>query len=125
MRRCVLVLMLVLLPLQWSWAAVGSVCAHEPDGQHFGHHLHQHAGEADAHVDDEGGESPAGGAGDGASLGAHPDCHSCHGLGLGALGGPTESALGWTVNRQLFFYRHHLPDPPVEGLLRPPVIPVA
>lgn len=45
MKRLVLVLMALLLPLQLSWAAVGEYCPHEsvPQGaQHFGHHEHVH-----------------------------------------------------------------------------------
>lgn len=50
MRRWLLVFLVVLLPMQLSWAAVASYCQHESDSattsQHVGHHEHQH--EADA-----------------------------------------------------------------------------
>ena len=50
MRRWLLIFIVVLLPLQLSWAAVASYCQHESDtaitSQHLGHHEHQH--EADA-----------------------------------------------------------------------------
>ncbi len=44
MRRLCLILMLLVLPLQVSWAAVSSYCKHESGtaAQHFGHHYHQH-----------------------------------------------------------------------------------
>ena len=49
MRRFLLILLLALLPLQFSWAAVAGYCQHEtgPAAKHFGHHAHQH-GKADA-----------------------------------------------------------------------------
>ena len=44
MRRWFLVLMLVLLPLQFSWAAAGAYCQHQQPhaAQHVGHHFHKH-----------------------------------------------------------------------------------
>ena len=44
MRRWLLVLLLVLLPSQMTWAAVGVYCTHErqPTAQHLGHHQHEH-----------------------------------------------------------------------------------
>lgn len=74
LRRLVLILMLALLPVQWTWAAAASVCQHEEmvvnaDGSsappHFGHHEHKH--EADH---DHGGSDGNGGI--------DVDCPSCH-----------------------------------------------
>lgn len=51
MRRRLAIVLLALLPLQFSWAAVASYCGHETQAAtgHFGHHGHpQHA---DAPVD--------------------------------------------------------------------------
>jgi hypothetical protein len=47
MHRCFAILLLCLLPLQFSWAAVGAYCGHETGkhAQHLGHHEHQHAGQ--------------------------------------------------------------------------------
>jgi len=45
MLRCiVLITMLLILPLQMSWAMAGAYCGHElgADAQHFGHHDHEH-----------------------------------------------------------------------------------
>ena len=44
MRRYLAILLLAMLPLQFSWAAVASYCAHESQGSagHFGHHDHVH-----------------------------------------------------------------------------------
>ena len=44
MRRWLSILLLVFLPFQFSWAAVGNYCQHESgtQAQHFGHHEHTH-----------------------------------------------------------------------------------
>lgn len=45
MRRWLLILLIAFLPLQFSWAAVASLCAHEEtpaQARHFGHHEHEH-----------------------------------------------------------------------------------
>lgn len=44
MRRLFILLMLCLLPLQISWAAVANYCDHEQgaNSQHFGHHEDEH-----------------------------------------------------------------------------------
>lgn len=73
MRRWFAILLLALLPLQFSWAAVAVYCGHESDAlaQHLGHHEHQHAGHASAekHADPAGKDAPAG---------ADLDCGHCH-----------------------------------------------
>lgn len=68
MRRWLLIFVLALLPLQFSWAAVARYCGHENaapgSGTHFGHHPHEHtAAPADAKL-----------------VGAEvdDDCASCH-----------------------------------------------
>ncbi|WP_395702250.1 cation efflux protein, CzcI family [Aquabacterium sp.] len=44
MRRFVIVLMMLLLPLQSTWAAAAAYCAHETEVavKHVGHHQHEH-----------------------------------------------------------------------------------
>ena len=44
MRRLIIIFMLVMLPLQVSWAAIAAYCNHETGAaaQHLGHHEHQH-----------------------------------------------------------------------------------
>lgn len=74
MRRWFAILMLVLLPFQFTWAAVASYCGHERGvaAQHFGHHEHQH------HADS--GAAQADGDGSGKTLGGNDfDCANCHG----------------------------------------------
>jgi hypothetical protein len=70
MRRFVALFMLILLPLQFSWAVAAAYCQHEsaPEVQHFGHHDHRH----DAHVSaDKSPETKLPGAADN-------DCNVCH-----------------------------------------------
>lgn len=44
MRRCLVLVLLLWLPLQFSWAAAAGYCGHEQrkGAAHFGHHAHQH-----------------------------------------------------------------------------------
>lgn len=44
MRRWLSILLLVLMPFQFSWAAVATYCEHESGtrAKHFGHHEHKH-----------------------------------------------------------------------------------
>lgn len=108
MHRIIFIFMMVLLPLQWSWAAAGSVCDHEVGDGHFGHHMHQHHDEdADDHEAD--------------ALGNHPDCDACHGQGIGYV--PMFLAISptWAAHALAPDGGHYLPDPPVESFLRPPL----
>ena len=75
MRRLVVLILLCLLPLQVSWAAVADHCGHEPGKatQHFGHHDDEHkafSGEFD--LDKQPGKYDVG----------HDHCHMSGFLGL-------------------------------------------
>ena len=78
MRRWLTILLLVMLPLQFSWAAAAAYCEHETSAsaRHVGHHEHEHQ----AGVDD----TPAGASAEKASnaKGGEPaadnDCGYCH-----------------------------------------------
>jgi hypothetical protein len=75
MRRVVAILLLLVLSLQFTWAAAASYCEHDQDTttQHVGHHEHQHGDVAQV--------SPSADAPDpeGTKAGAaHADCASCH-----------------------------------------------
>jgi hypothetical protein len=81
-RRFLAIVLLALLPLQFSWAAVASYCGHEEQAgaTHFGHHEHQH--HADAGADAEGIVGPdttADAPGDMAPGAMDLDCNHCHG----------------------------------------------
>lgn len=68
MYRFVALLVLCLLPLQWTFAAVSEYCKHETgpaEQQHVGHHSHQHV---DPPVDD----------GDQKKASFDWDCPACH-----------------------------------------------
>jgi hypothetical protein len=75
MRRWFAILLLAVLPLQSTWAAVAAYCGHESNSQvqHLGHHEHQHLGGAVA-------AAPHSGAADAdAPAGFDFDCGHCHG----------------------------------------------
>ena len=81
MRRFLAILLLALLPLQFSWAAVASYCGHEAQAkvEHFGHHEHQHHAGSVGHADiDPGVGSDA--DGDKPSRAMDLDCGQCHGF---------------------------------------------
>lgn len=72
-RKALVLLMLVLLPIQFVWGAATGYCQHETStaDTHFGHHVHEHQAK------------PAAGAKDASEAdrsigGDHPDCPSCH-----------------------------------------------
>lgn len=82
MRRIFAIVLLALLPLQFSWAAVATYCGHEEQAgaTHFGHHEHEH------HADSSGNAEPladldatADAAGDKAPGAMDLDCGHCHG----------------------------------------------
>lgn len=75
MRRWLLLLMLVVLPMQFASAAAATYCRHEPGvSKHFGHHEHRHqaSGDQKSALESAGDESHTGTA-----LG-DPDCEYCH-----------------------------------------------
>lgn len=83
MRRWLTVLLLVLLPLQSSWAAVATYCTHETGAaaDHVGHHdhaSHAHGGKVADPSDERSTEAPSAPA---SSL----DCGHCHGYSVGLL----------------------------------------
>ena len=70
MKRLLIILMLIVVPLQLSWAAAAAYCEHEskPKTVHFGHHEHQHIASAEEIKSDA---SKSAATVDG-------DCTSCH-----------------------------------------------
>ena len=109
--------MMCLLPLQWSWAAAASLCQHESDGLHFGHHDHSKAA---SELKSSGCSSTPSHSGDG----QHPDCKGCTGIGTGLVGSATHVA-NWDSVRPRPRVSPFVPEPPVEQLLRPPLPLVA
>ena len=88
MRRLLAIVLLVLLPLQFSWAGVAPYCGHEEQAgaNHFGHHEHQHPAEigidAASDADLDAGSTPTTDVPAGKLAGAPDlDCGHCHGAG--------------------------------------------
>ena len=126
MRRFLLIVLMFVLPLQWSWAAAASLCGHEvagPAAQHFGHHQHEHHGaEAGHDADKAEGADKKTGLG---SLGADPDCGVCHGLGAAFLTAVDAQAPPWIGADAFSRYQAAVPDRSPDTLLRPPLSLVA
>ena len=74
MRRLLVLLFALLLPLQFAWGVTAAYCQHETatsqGAAHFGHHEHVHHGEL---------KKPASG-----KLVIDNDCGACHGSGTAA-----------------------------------------
>lgn len=77
MRRLLVILMMVVLPLQLSWAAAAGYCQHESSSvaSHFGHHVHKHLAKS--------GDSKLGTSA--SKLVADDDCTVCHLGGVGIV----------------------------------------
>jgi hypothetical protein len=85
-RRFLAIVLLTLLPLQFSWAAVATYCGHETEAAagHLGHHDHQHHAGADTHAglaaDADTDTDADGDNGDNAPSAMDLDCGHCHGF---------------------------------------------
>lgn len=68
MKQLLVILLLIIVPFQLSWAAAGDYCQHESGAtaQHFGHHTHQHQDNLEK------------ARGKIKSAKIHPDCGACH-----------------------------------------------
>jgi hypothetical protein len=64
-KKLFFIFLLIMLPLQSSWAAAASYCQHEQTSTHFGHHAHQHETQSDT-------------SDTSTSTNAHSDCGYCH-----------------------------------------------
>ena len=83
MKRLLVVFLLLSVPFQITWAAVGAYCQHEAgaSGKHFGHHAHQHR----AVPGDDSRDNPA--------VKLHPDCGYCFVGGVGVAASTFAIAL--------------------------------
>jgi len=70
MKKWMAIWLLVLLPMQLSWAVVAGYCQHETGAtaKHPGHHTHDH----------QAADHPESGNDGLASPGVHHDCATCH-----------------------------------------------
>ncbi len=79
MRRKIIIFLMFLLPMQFSWAAVSAYCEHEAQvaSKHIGHHDHKHQSKPSNTDDSAGSESK--------SSNFDADCGVCHAGCLVAL----------------------------------------
>jgi hypothetical protein len=116
MRKFVAILFLLILPLQWTTAAVAAYCQHEQDGktqQHLGHHAHEHQASA-AQVDYAPGNSDF-----------DADCPSCHAHFAQAIVDADQPMLPVSQSRGAMAYLAFIPSPPTASLFRPPLADLA
>lgn len=81
-KKLFVIFLLLVMPLQASWAVVASYCQHEQDvtAQHFGHHEHAHEHHDEASDKDSSSKRGA-------------DAHDCHGHTVGLLVTPFTLSL--------------------------------
>lgn len=116
MRKFVAILFLLIVPLQWSTAAVAAYCQHETESkaqQHVGHHAHVHQASADL-----GGSDPANSDFD-------ADCPSCLAHYAQVAIPVDHAATPICGDRNAAPYRATLPEPPLGSLFRPPLADLA
>lgn len=82
MKRWISILFLVLLPLQFGWAAASAYCQHETGAaaRHFGHHEHQHRAAWGVDESDKSSGQQAGVV--------HADCAGCHASSVAVMHEP-------------------------------------
>lgn len=120
MRKFVTLLFLLLLPLQWTTAAVAAYCQHEQDGQarqHIGHHAHEHQAAADQARSDSGNAD--------FDVGFDSDCPSCHAHFIQALLDSDSPAFLTSQGGKIMAYPAFLPTPPPSSPFRPPLADLA
>jgi len=118
MQRIVLVLLLMLLPVQWTWAAAASICRHETSihANHFGHHEHRHDHTTSVTLsvdvaDDIQGQSDSG---------VHADCATCHAAVPGLMMPPAIVLGEQSPLLALTPYQRSVTTGVPERLIRPP-----
>lgn len=109
MKKFLLIVLLLVLPLQYSWAAAAVYCQHERGAApHLGHHAHQHQAQDGQAQDDDGGG--------GASKAFHADCESCHLFSHAALVPDMPAPLASMAQSHRAtparHYASHIPDSP-------------
>mgnify|MGYP001396302856 CR=1 FL=1 len=110
MRRLLALFLLVLLPLQFSWASVAAYCQHEAgsQAQHFGHHDHQHQ-DVDKQDKTEG-KLPGG---------VDYDCSACHAGCAVALNSAVPALISAYTSDVVDGYWFTIASPPVSEPERP------
>lgn len=106
MSKWLAVFLLLLLPLQITWAAANAYCHHESDvaSEHFGHHDHEHkAVDTKDPVKTDGGDS---------------GCTACHWCSFVSTPTATLPSVFETGILNVA-YLPTLPPPPIERIERP------
>jgi len=104
-KKLLIIFLLVLIPLQYSWAAVAVYCQHEKEETtHVGHHKHEHAGKAQQADADSALSAP------------HDDCSYCHQACQAPLA-PSATTLSQVIEKLSFasvpaLYESHIPEGP-------------
>jgi hypothetical protein len=113
MKKILLILLLFVIPFQFSWAAAAVYCQHEAgSSSHFGHHSHQHK------VQDQDQNKAKDSKTDAAkSLEKyHGDCESCHLFShaslISAFAEPARLDAQGHLQPRPRSYRSHIPAPP-------------
>lgn len=111
MRHWLVIALLMVLPLQLSWAAASGYCRHETGAaaQHFGHHFHQHKASDGSHAAADLAKQVQG----------DPDCMSCHAGCLSALTVELPMELGVEQPVQLLDPPDAFSSWPADPLERP------
>ena len=110
LRRWLSILLLIWLPLQFSWAAAASQCRHEEGqaAQHLGHHLHLHK---KAPADEPDSKKEAG-----AKVAVDADCAHCHLSSMQSIAASPLHMAGETGQAPVpdlpDRYRSHVPSGP-------------
>lgn len=98
MKKLLLILLLTILPIQYSWSMAAVYCQHEPGKvSHFGHHTHQHQAQPDDGADKS---KPSK---------IHTDCEVCH----HAVQASAPAADGVAMTQAV---STHAPPPPSQYL---------
>ncbi len=107
-KKLLLIFLLIVLPVQYSWAVVAVYCQHEKkESTHLGHHQHEHEAQNQQTLTDDGSSTP------------HDDCTYCHQACQASLV-PTLAVLPYSdrllqSDRIQIFFTSYIPD----GLERP------
>lgn len=114
MHRLVALFVLILLPMQWTYAAVGSYCRHEAtaESSHVGHHEHKHEQGNFAEDNDK----------DDRDSFDDQDCPTCHcsfayGVNVGEA-----ASLPAKVSAPILFRSQAIPDRSPDNPYRPPLV---
>lgn len=113
MHRLVAILILILLPVQWTFAAVGSYCRHEAAvaaKSHVGHHEHEHEHAKPVKAD---------GKGDSGTF-EDQDCPTCHYSFVYGVSAIEMASLPDVATAPILFRSHLIPDRSPDNPFRPP-----